>query len=60
MKRPDTPNVRSRKNPSGERVYFVDYFDFEKNKRVREVVGPRKAEADRRAAEIYQQRKMST
>jgi integrase len=57
MKRPDTPNVRSRKNPSGERVYFVDYFDFEKNKRVREVVGPRKAEADRRAAEIYQQRK---
>ncbi len=57
MKRPNVPKVRSRKNPSGERVYFIDYFDVSRDKRVREVVGPRKAEADLRAAEIYQQRK---
>lgn len=57
MKRPEMPNVRSRLNPGGERVYFIDYFDSVRKKRVREVVGPRKAEADRRAAEIYQKRK---
>ncbi len=57
MKRPQIPNVRSRTNPGGERVYFIDYFDSEQRKRVREVVGPRKAEADRRAAEIYQKKK---
>ncbi|RPH93607.1 hypothetical protein EHM69_09785 [candidate division KSB1 bacterium] len=57
MKRPHVPSVRSRTYPSGEKVYFVDYFDFDKNKRMREVVGVRKAEADKRAAEIYQRHK---
>lgn len=57
MKRPHVPRVRLRTYRSGEKVYVVDYFDFDKGRRVRETVGPRKTEADRRAAEIYQARK---
>jgi len=34
-------------------VYFIDYWDEDRNKRVREVVGTRKADAEKRAAQIY-------
>lgn len=54
MKRPELPNVRSRKNPSGKTVYYIDYWDDNRQKRVREVVGSRKADAEKRAAQIYQ------
>lgn len=55
MKTPEMPNVRHRINPSGDRVYFIDYFDVRTDKRVRETVGPRKADAQKRASYIYQQ-----
>jgi hypothetical protein len=45
MKNPEMPNVRERINPNGDRVYFIDYFDIRTEKRVRETVGPRKADA---------------
>lgn len=55
MKNPEMPNVRERINPNGNRVYFIDYFDIHTEKRVRETVGPRKADAQKRASYIYQQ-----
>jgi hypothetical protein len=55
MKHPELPNVRSRKNPSGDRVYFIDYWDEDRQKRIREVVGSRKADAEKRAAQIYKE-----
>jgi integrase len=55
MKNPEMPNVRERINPNGDRVYFIDYFDIRTEKRVRETVGPRKADAQKRASYVYQQ-----
>jgi hypothetical protein len=34
-------------------VYFIDYWDEDRHKRIREVVGSRKADAEKRAAQIY-------
>lgn len=53
MKRPKMPNVRSSVNSAGKNIYFIDYMDPFQNKRIRERIGTRKDEAQKRASQIY-------
>ena len=55
MKKPEVPNVRSRPNPSGKNVYFLDYYDPWLSKRKRITIGPRKRDAEKMKLQIYQQ-----
>jgi len=53
MIKPERPNVRSRINPSGKRVYFIDYIDPNTGKRQRYVVGMVKRDAEKKADQAY-------
>ncbi len=53
MKKPEMPNVRSRRNPKGKVVYFIDYWNPWENKRIRKTIGTRKTDAQRRASQVY-------
>lgn len=53
MKKPTIPNVRSRTLPSGKTTYFLDYVDIVTDERKRLTVGSRKADAQKKAKEIY-------
>ncbi len=55
MKKPEVPNVRSRNNPNGGKVYYLDYYDPWLEKRERPTIGPRKKDAERKKMQIYQQ-----
>ncbi len=55
MKKPEMPNLRSRNNPNGGKVYYLDYFDPWLKKRERPTIGPRKRDAQRKQSQIYQQ-----
>ena len=48
------PKVRRFRNPSGQWAYFIDYKD-RNGERQRPVIGPRKADAERAAAAVYNQ-----
>ena len=53
MNKPEIPTVRSRQNPSGKRVYEIDYKDPFTKKRIRKTVGTRRKDADKMASQIY-------
>jgi len=53
MKKPEIPGIRERTNPSGKKVYQLDYYDIREEKRVRSVVGFRKKVAQLKANQIY-------
>jgi len=48
------PNIRKRRNPNGQMVYYLDYKDRD-GKRQRPTISPRKADAERAALAIYHQ-----
>ena len=53
MRKPKLPNIRERINPSGQKVYMLDYFDIIENKRKRPIIGSRKQLAQLKANQIY-------
>ena len=53
MKKTTMPNVRGRTLSSGKTTCFVDYVDVRMDERKRRAVGPRKADAQKKAKEIY-------
>ena len=53
MQKPNPPNIRTRINPSGKKVYFIDYTDPHSGKRIRETIGSRKSDAEKRKLQIY-------
>ncbi|HEX05298.1 MAG TPA: hypothetical protein ENH10_09135 [Bacteroidetes bacterium] len=53
--RPKPPSIRKRTNPSGKKIWVVDYIDPETGNRKRENVGTRKEDADRHANQLYDQ-----
>ncbi len=55
MEKPERPNVSSRINPGGDRVYRLDYKNPLTGKRVRSVVGSIKRDAEKKADQIYQE-----
>ena len=55
MKKPRLPAVSKRKNPSGKIAYRVNYFDPWENRRFQEVVGTRKADAQKLAQHIFEE-----
>ena len=55
MKKPERPNVNFRINPSGKRVYRLDYREPFTEKRIRKVVGFIKRDAEKKADQVYQE-----
>lgn len=53
MKRPKKPLVYARKNPSGDVVYRIAYVDPATGKRIQNVFGSRKKDAEMEANRIY-------
>jgi integrase len=55
MEKPERPNVSSRINPSGDRIYRLDYKNPLTGKRVRSVVGSVKKDAEKKADQLYRE-----
>ncbi len=55
MEKPERPNVRSRINPKGKKVYFLDYVDPSTGKRKRSVIGPVKRDTEKKADQLYRE-----
>ncbi|MCB2211369.1 tyrosine-type recombinase/integrase [bacterium] len=51
--RPKVPTIRQRTNPSGKKVWIIDYVDPETGERKRETIGTRKEDAERRKDHLY-------
>ena len=54
-KKPEMPNIRERNYSTGRRIYFLDYWDPWKSKRMRISIGSRKADAIQQVAKVFKQ-----